>query len=185
MAAAPAPPLQLLHRPPPPEVSEDALYVDGLLNDQHLRLGDCESHDLFEAFRDAIQAEGSNTLAVALLLMKLGNVQRAIAEGINYALDRAAETHRRAVKLFATSLTEQHPAVLKSRYALALTLIAKGDVGTARYELQSIIDLKFRECADMDRVPPENIVVQENLESVAKAAEHVSFLLGMSCNQIA
>lgn len=180
MVLAPAPPQQLVYRPPQPEVSDEALYVDGLLNDRQLRLGDCESHGLFEAFRDAIQAESSNTVAVALLLLKLGNVQRDIAEGVDYALGCAAETHRRAIKLFATSLTAQHPAVLKARYALARTLIAKGDMETARYELQSIIDFKFREFAEIDRTSLETIVVQENRESVAKAAEHVSFLLGMS-----
>lgn len=185
MDVAPAPPPHLVHRPPQPEVSDHALYVDELLNDRNLRLGDCECHDLFQAFRDAIQAESSNTLAVALLLLKLGNVQRDIAEGVDYTLGRAAETHRRAVKLFATSLTAQHPAVLKSRYALALTLIAKGDVEMARSELQSIIDTKLGDIADIEKIPPETIVVQGNRESVAKAAEHVSSLLGISRQQIA
>lgn len=154
---------------------EDAVtYVDELLVDPRLRIDASESQALFEAFRHAIAAEASNKLAVALLMHKLGKVQRDIAEGREYALGRAVETHRRAVELFATVLDAQHPASLKSRHALALALLAKGDFSTARDELQAIVDLKLRDMSQ-DRT----VVIQDNPESVGEAACVVSTLLGL------
>ena len=169
-----------IFRPPPPKPqSEHALYVDDLLRDGGLRLKDCECEAAFKAFRESIQAESSNPVGIAFLLLKLGKVQRDIAEGLDYSLERAVETHRRAVELFAAELTTDHDVVLKARHSLALTLIAKGDTENARIELQEIIDLKFRDFPQDDMPPEATIVIQEKPDSVAKAALVASTLLGL------
>lgn len=145
-------------------------YVASLLADNRLRLQDCESHAMVAAFRDAVEAESSNDVAVALLYLKLGGVQREIAEGNRYALDRAVETHRRAHALFAQALDVSHHATLKARHALARALIANDDLPAARTELQGIVDL---------RTTTPAFVIQDDRHSVLQATAIVAHLLGL------
>ena len=91
------------------------------------------------AFQNAIEAESSNTIGVAMLLLRLGNVQRDASEGLPDALDRAVESHRQSVKLFATALSMHHHATLRARHALSLSLLAKGDHQAATAELEAIL----------------------------------------------
>lgn len=144
-------------------------HIASLLADDKLRLQDCESHAMVAAFAAAVQAESSNDIAVALLYLKLGNVQRDVAEGSRYALDRAVDTHRRAHALFARALDVNHHATLKARHALARTLIAYDDLPAARTELQGIVDL---------RTTP-GFVIQDDRHSVLRAAAIVAHLLGL------
>ncbi|KAJ1456057.1 hypothetical protein M885DRAFT_518486 [Pelagophyceae sp. CCMP2097] len=122
------------------EENPHVTYIDGLLCDAELRLDDCEQQPMLQAFRSAIIAHTCNTLAIGTVLLKLGVMQRDLAERRGYALRRAAETIQRSVAIFETELSKSHSATLKARHQLLETLEQLGDAAGVQAERQAIAD---------------------------------------------
>jgi hypothetical protein len=157
----------------------------GLLGDAELRLDECEQQPMLQAFRSAVLAHTSNTcvcrgvafcfgqsvgrsrLAIGTVLLKLGVMQRELAEQRPYALNCAAATIRRSIIIFETvrcrdrgafgapprkrplgsapslergaqELTAAHSATLKARAQLLQTLELLDDDAAAARERAAI-----------------------------------------------
>jgi Ca2+-binding EF-hand superfamily protein len=128
-----------VYHPPDKAISEDALYIDALLQDSELRLDDCGLEPALEAYRNSIAQEHPNDVAAATALLKIGAMLRDVAEGRAYTLKTASEVQKRAVHRAATGLAKDHALALAARRALGGTLALLDDKQGAREQFRVVL----------------------------------------------